>query len=307
MPTFSAPDGTRLAYRAHGDGPPLVCVPGGPADSRYLGDLGGLAAHRRTIVLDLRGTGRSAIPDDASSYRCDRLVDDIEALRDHLGLARMDLLGHSAGTNIAVRYAAEHPDRVGGLVLIGPSVRAVGLTVTGEMRRKAALLRKDEPWFPPAFAALEALVAGTGAGTGTGAGSGAGTGTGTGTGTGAGSGTKAGTGGGWEAVAPFLYGRWDAAARRHHADGRPDNEEAVARFGADGAFDPEATRAALAALGSPVLLLTGEFDLNSPPRSTAEYAELFLDASFVVQPGAGHFPWLDDADRFVTTVTGFLG
>ncbi|MFE7619638.1 alpha/beta fold hydrolase [Streptomyces sp. NPDC057496] len=303
MPTFSAPDGTLLAYRAHGDGPPLVCVPGGPADSRYLGDLGGLAAHRRTIVLDLRGTGRSAIPDDASSYRCDRLVDDIEALRDHLGLARMDLLGHSAGTNIAVRYAAEHPDRVGGLVLIGPGVRAVGLTVTGEMRREAALLRKDEPWFPPAFAALEALVAGTGAGTGTGAGSGAGTGT----GTGAGSGTKAGTGGGWEAIAPFLYGRWDAAARRHHADGRPDNEEAVARFGADGAFDPEATRAALAAFGSPVLLLTGEFDLNSPPRSTAEYAELFPDASFVVQPGAGHFPWLDDADRFVATVTGFLG
>ncbi|MFF9572374.1 alpha/beta fold hydrolase [Streptomyces sp. NPDC014685] len=299
MPTFSAPDGTRLAYRAHGDGPPLVCIPGGPADSRYLGDLGGLAAHRRTIVLDLRGTGRSAIPDDVSSYRCDRLVDDIEALRDHLGLARMDLLGHSAGTNIAVRYAAEYPDRVGGLVLVGPSVRAVGLTVTGEMRREAALLRKDEPWFPPAFVALEALIAGTGKGRGAG--------TGTGTDTGAGTATGAGAGGDWEAIAPFLYGRWDAAARRHHADGRPDNEEAVARFGTDGAFDPGATRAALAAFGAPVLLLTGEFDLNSPPRSTAEYAELFPDASFVVQPGAGHFPWLDDADRFVATVADFLG
>ncbi|MFJ2895354.1 alpha/beta fold hydrolase [Streptomyces sp. NPDC087218] len=281
MPSFSAPDGTRLAYHVHGDGPALVCVPGGPADSRYLGDLGGLAAHRRTIVPDLRGTGRSAIPADASSYRCDRLVDDIEALRDHLGLARIDLLGHSAGTNIAVRYAAEYPDRVGGLVLIGPSVRAVGLTVTGQTRREAALLRKDEPWFPPAFAALEALLEGTGTGTG--------------------------AGGDGEAIAPFLYGRWDAAARRHHADGRPDNEEAVARFGADGAFDPEATRAALAAFGAPVLLLTGEFDLNSPPRSTAEYAELFPGASFVVQPGAGHFPWLDDADRFVATVTDFLG
>ncbi|MFF8612277.1 alpha/beta fold hydrolase [Streptomyces sp. NPDC015350] len=304
MPTFSAPDGTRLAYRAHGDGPPVVCVPGGPADSRYLGDLGGLAAHRRTIVLDLRGTGRSAIPDDVSSYRCDRLVDDIEALRDHLGLARMDLLGHSAGTNVAVRYAAEHPDRVGGLVLIGPSARAVGLTVTGEMRREAALLRKDEPWFPPAFAALEALVAGTGT---TGTGTGEETATRTETGTGTGTATGPGAGVDWEAIAPFLYGRWDAAARRHHADGRPDNEEAVARFGADGAFDPEATRAALAAFGAPVLLLTGEFDLNSPPRSTAEYAELFPDASFVVQPGAGHFPWLDDADRFVATFADFLG
>ncbi|MGW2177466.1 alpha/beta fold hydrolase [Streptomyces sp. NPDC001732] len=275
MPTFSAPDGTRLAYRVHGDGAPVVCVPGGPADSRYLGDLGGLAAHRRLIVPDLRGTGRSAIPDDASSYRCDRLVDDIEALRDHLGLARMDLLGHSAGTNIAVRYAAEHPDRVGGLALIGPSTRAVGLTVTGEMRREAALARREEPWFPPAFAALEAIAGGTGSDR--------------------------------EAVAPFLYGRWDAVARRHHADGRPDNEEAVARFASDGAFDPEATRAALAAFDAPVLLLTGEFDLNSPPRSAAEFAGLFPDASLVVQPGAGHFPWLDDADRFVAAVADFLG
>lgn len=102
MPTFFAPDGTRLAYRIHGDGnsdgdgygdrridgdrDPVVCIPGGPADSRYLGDLGGLSAHRRLIVLDLRGTGRSAIPDDTSSYRCDRLVEDVEALRTHLGL-----------------------------------------------------------------------------------------------------------------------------------------------------------------------------------------------------------------------------
>lgn len=86
MPTFSAPDGTQLSYRVTGDGDPVVCIPGGPADSRYLGDLGGLSAHRRLIVLDLRGTGRSAVPEDTSTYRCDRLVDDVEALREHLGL-----------------------------------------------------------------------------------------------------------------------------------------------------------------------------------------------------------------------------
>src|SRR5690242_20158851 len=46
MPTFTAPDGTRLAYRlmgggsGAGDGDPVLCVPGGPTDSRYLGDLG---------------------------------------------------------------------------------------------------------------------------------------------------------------------------------------------------------------------------------------------------------------------------
>ncbi|MFC7640348.1 alpha/beta fold hydrolase [Streptosporangium lutulentum] len=75
----------------------MICLPGGPMqDSAYLGELGGLSAHRQLIMVDPRGTGRSAIPEDVTSYRCDRLVDDLEALRVHLGLDRMDLLGHSA-------------------------------------------------------------------------------------------------------------------------------------------------------------------------------------------------------------------
>ncbi|MET9375285.1 alpha/beta hydrolase [Streptomyces sp. NPDC002992] len=275
MPTFPASDGTRLAYRTEGVGDPVVCLPGGPADSRYLGDLGGLSAHRRLILPDSRGTGRSAIPADTSSYRCDRLVDDVEALREHLGLPRMDLLGHSGGANLAVRYVARYPERVGRLALITPGTAAVGVTITGEMRRESARLRGDEPWFPAAFAALEAITEGTG--------------------------------GDWEAIAPFFWGRWDAAARQHHAASRPANAEAAAGFGADGAFDPPATRAALAAFRAPVLLLAGEFDLNSPPASTAEFAGLFPDASLVVQSGAGHYPWIDDPDRFAATMATFLG
>ncbi|MFF1919324.1 alpha/beta fold hydrolase [Streptomyces sp. NPDC058221] len=274
MATFCASDGTRLAYRTYGDGEPLVCVPGGPADSRYLGELGGLSGHRRLIVPDLRGTGRSAVPEDAASYRCDRLVDDIEALRAHLGLPRTDLLAHSAGANIATQYAARFPGNVGRLALITPSTRAVGIEITGEARRELAELRRGEPWYPAASAALEAITRGTG--------------------------------GDWEAVDPFLYGRWDAAAREHCAASRPDNPEAVAGFGAEGAFDPDATRAAVAAFGAPVLLLAGEYDLNSPPRAVAEYAALFPDAALVVQPGAGHYPWIDDAGRFGTTLSAFL-
>lgn len=38
MPTFSAPDGTVLTYHVTGEGPPLLCLPGGPMqDSVYLG------------------------------------------------------------------------------------------------------------------------------------------------------------------------------------------------------------------------------------------------------------------------------
>ncbi|MFI1647423.1 helix-turn-helix domain-containing protein [Streptomyces avidinii] len=118
--------------------------------------------------------------------------------------------------------------------------------------------------------------------------------------------TTEGTGSDWEAVSPFFHGRWNAAAQRHQAASRPDNPEAVTLFAAAGAFDPRATRAALAGCGTAVLLLAGEFDVNSPPRSVAESAALFPGATFVVQRGAGHYPWLDDAERFVATTAAFL-
>lgn len=278
MPTFSAPDGTALAYRVVGDGDPVICLPGGPMqDAEYLGDLGGLSAHRRLIMLDPRGTGQSATPDDAASYRCDRLVDDVDALREHLGLDQLDLLAHSGGTNLAVLYAARHPERIRKLALIGPSTFAVGIAASGEDRLEAARLRKDEPWFAEAFAALEAIVSGNA------------------------------TGDLRTAIDPFFYGRWDAAAQAHQAaQVGHRNDEAAAAFGADGAFDPDATRAALAAFTAPVLLLAGEVDLNSIPGVVSELAALFPNAEFVVQPGAGHFPWLDDPAWFAATTATFL-
>jgi proline iminopeptidase len=278
MPTFCAADGTELAYHVQGEGLPLVCLPGGPMrESAYLGDLGGLSGHRQLIMLDLRGTGKSAIPADPGSYRCDRLVEDVFALQDHLGLDSSDVLAHSAGANIAVQYAVRHQRRVNKLALITPGGRAVDVEPDSEMRRGIVELRRDEPWFAEAAGAFERVAAG------------------------------AGTDADWEAMAPFFYGRWDAAAQAHWAAGEKQaNEDAADAFAAEGAFDPAATRVALAAFGSPVLVLAGGLDLQRPPRVAAEFAALFLAGQLVVQPGAGHYPWLDDAGQFVSAVTAFL-
>jgi proline iminopeptidase len=278
MPALHAFDGTELAYHVHGDGDPLICLPGGPMRaSACLGDLGGLPGHRRLILLDLRGTGDSAVPADRSSYRCDRLVDDVLALQDHLGLASADVLGHSAGANIAVQYALAHPRRVSRLVLVTPSGRAVGLEPDPEMRREIVNRRQGEPWFAAAAAAFERIAAGGGAEAD------------------------------WAATAPFFYGRWDAAAQAYDAtEVEQTNEEAAAAFGADGAFDPAAARAGLADLRTPVLVIGGGLDLQRPSAVTTEYAALFANSRLVVQPGAGHFPWLDDPGQFVSAVTEFL-
>ena len=278
MDFFDSPDGTRLVHHGSGGARPLICVPGGPMQaSVYLGDLGGLTEHRSLVLLDLRGTGSSAIPADPASYRCDRQVQDVETLRVHLGLERIDLLAHSAGAAIAVLYAAAHPERVDRLVLINPSPRVVGLDVTDADRREVADRRRGEPWFPLASAALARIAAG--------------------------SATKSD----WEAVTPFSYGRWNADIQAFAAEApsRRNVQAAMAYYG-DGAFDPAEVRAALAQLTAPVLLVSGEFDIQLPPGKAAEYAGLFPQAELAVQPGGAHFAWLDDPDWLVSTAAPFL-
>ncbi|MGX5207514.1 alpha/beta fold hydrolase [Streptomyces violaceus] len=276
MPIFSAPDGTRLTCHIRGEGEPLVVLPGGPMRaSAYLGNLGGLDVHRQLVLLDLRGTGRSDVPADPATYRCDRLVDDVEALRRHLGLERMDVLAHSAGGSLAMRYAARHPDRLGRLALITATPWALGVPPKPEDRLAAARQRASEPWFADAFPAFEAWLSGTGD---------------------------------FDPVfVPFFYGRWDDTARAHaDREGDETNDDAAEVYGADGAYDPDGTRRGLARVTAPVLVLAGEMDGGPSPALARRTADAFPAAEFAVQPGAGHYPWIDDPEWFVRRVTAFL-
>ncbi|MER7481510.1 alpha/beta hydrolase [Streptomyces sp. NPDC126510] len=276
MPIFSAPDGTRLAFHLRGEGEPLVVLPGGPMRaSAYLGSLGGLDAHRQLVLLDLRGTGESELPADPATYRCDRLVDDVEALRLRLGLERMDLLAHSAGGSLALLYTARHPERVGRLALVTATPWALGCPATAEDRLAAARSRASEPWFADAFPAFEAWL---------------------------------GARGDFDPVfLPFFYGRWDDTARAHaDREEAETNDDAGDLYGADGAYDPDVTREALARVRAPVLVLAGEVDGGPRPVLARRAAEAFPQAEFTVQPGAGHYPWLDDPEWFTRRVAAFF-
>ncbi|WP_330475841.1 alpha/beta fold hydrolase [Terrabacter sp. C0L_2] len=276
MPTFPSYDGTELAYRVEGSGEPLVVWPGGPArDAAYLGDLGGLAeaAHRSIVIPDPRGTGASPRPADHTAYAASRLADDLEALREHLGLETLDLLAHSAGCSVALLHAARHPARVGRLVLVTPASSAVGLDVTDDEWDARVRLRAEEPWFADAKVALDANDS---------------------------------TPETRQAMSPFLYGPWTDAARRHAAtDGAQRNPEGTRAFRSE-LPDVEQTRRAVGAVTAPVRVLVGELDLMPGPDLGEQLAALFPDGRCVVQPGAAHFPWVDDPALFAHLVTEAL-
>jgi pimeloyl-ACP methyl ester carboxylesterase len=286
MPAFESYDGTVLAYTVlactGGDdgGPALVCLPGGPARNPvYFGDLGGLgrAAGRDLIMLQTRGTGDSAVPADTATYRCDRQVGDVEALRAHLGRGRLDLLAHSAAANLAILYAARYPDRIRRLVLLTPGLRAVGLPVTGAEEEAALALRSAEPWYPAAREARRAAAAGRD------------------------------SIGNFRTYAPFYYSRWDAAAQAHATTGfEPRAARIGARYFSAGAFDPPATRAALAKVTAPVLIYAGELDYTPPPQVAARAVALFPAAELTVHPGSSHMPWIDDPSWLTARLSAFL-
>jgi pimeloyl-ACP methyl ester carboxylesterase len=245
--------------------------------SAYLGDLGGLSRQRQLVMLDLRGTGDSAVPADPATYRCDWQVADVEVLCDHLGLDRVDLLAHSAAGDLALLYAAKHLRRIRTLILVTSRARALGVEFTREERLEAAALRAAEPWFKAAYPAWEAFWAGSAASADL------------------------------EAIAPFFYGRWDAASQAHAAsEEHQHNPLAAAVYASDGAFDPAASRAAIAALEAPVLVVAGELDSGPLPRVAEVVTTMFPKAELVIQPGAGHFPWLDDPHYFTQTVEAFF-
>jgi proline iminopeptidase len=262
-----------LAHDELGTGAPLLVVPGGPLLApSYLGDLGGIPA--RMHLLHLRGTGRSG-PADASELRFDLHVDDVEAYRAHAGFDPVDVLAHSAGASIAVRYALRYPERVRRLVLVTPSLRTLGVAPDMAQLRAAAQARADEEWYPAVKDALEAVLGGSFAAAD------------------------------WAALAPFFYGQWDDAAKEHaRASDAMRLPDAPAAYYAEGA--PVASADELAGLDVPVLLLAGGVDALPSPDSVEAAARLFPRATVVVQPGAGHYPWLDDPAFFRGAVADFL-
>ncbi|GAA1875447.1 prolyl aminopeptidase [Actinomadura bangladeshensis] len=137
-------DGQRVHWEVCGNpaGKPAVFLHGGPGggllpDNRRFFD----PSRYRIVLFDQRGCGQSLPHAGDPSVPLEhnvtpRLVDDIERLREHLGVDRWLVFGGSWGSTLALAYAQAHPDRVTEIVLRGvylvrPSDEAWGFTPGG--------------------------------------------------------------------------------------------------------------------------------------------------------------------------------
>jgi pimeloyl-ACP methyl ester carboxylesterase len=153
---LTTPDGT-IGYDVAGDGQLVVLVPGmGDLRSSFRFLAPNLrAAGYRVACTDLRGHGDSDTT--FGSYGDGETASDVLALVEHLGGPAV-LVGNSMGAGAAVIAAAERPDLVSALVLVGPFVRDHPISVLTRAGFRLAMLR---PWAAAAWKAyLPKLYAG---------------------------------------------------------------------------------------------------------------------------------------------------
>lgn len=280
---LSRADGLQMAYRVLGSGPPVVCVPGGPgADADYLEDLGGLSRHFQLIIPDMRGTGESAPARTPGGYGFATLAEDLDALRDHLGIERMSLLAHSAGCTTALYWASGGPERVVSLVLVAPSGFMLDLQDgveieddTGEILER----RRTEPWFeavedarlelrqsPPRDRFRELI----------------------------------------EALAPASYRKFGKREAEHARSMLPRNWETIPNFWLS-EIDIESFFSGISRVEAPVLVVTGDLDAATGIVAGKAWAEQFANARHVTIDECAHIPWVDQPEAFSELVAQFLG
>jgi len=282
MERLTTEDGRTLTYERKGSGPTLVCHPGGPGfSSLYLSNLGGLDEHLELVLFNPRGTGGSDEAADPGGYTNADYASDVEELREHLGLERLLLLGHSHGGVAAIEYAAGHPERVERLILANTLPRHGPEQATAMQQGVEA--RRDQPWYEEAVAALQAEEQGD-------------------------------FQDGAELMElsrrmmPLYYAEYGEAERGHVASLADDALCVDAtRLWETEIFEHFDMRPLLPKLTMPTLVLTGEQDFITGPVCSAELGEGISGAEVVVLPGVGHMTFVEAPERFSNAVLSFLG
>jgi proline iminopeptidase len=267
--------GAALVYHVHGTGPVLVALAGGPGFSWHYLRMPEVETHATMVYFELVGTGASArLP--AAEYGRARDVADVEALRVHLGLDRIGLLGHSAGGFVAQQYAITHPTRVSHLVLYDTSPTN-GAEFRASMQTELAA-RMHHAWAKPAAAALDALFSR------------------------AVTDEEAATLG--REIMPFYV--FDYEADPAAAQAILASTQMNAARSQQAPHVPFDYRPQLAALRVPALVIVGARDFICAPRLAEQIARSLPGSQLVVLPRSGHFGHVEQPHAFAAAIASFL-
>lgn len=280
-----AVEGVNLWYRVAGQavGDPVVFLHGGPGEgSQTFAHFAGPALERtlRMVYLDQRGSGRSDRPQNPKAYSIALLVDDIEALRRHLAVSRIALIGHSFGTILALEYAAKYPLHVSRVVLASavPELpRLVDIQCARlQTEDAAAYARAVGARAAGAFPRCNAFDAYPG-----------------------------------DAQAAFVQRNMfpNPAVGREvdaidAADGLRNTGELGGALMQQGLLDYTFRRTADVVV--PVLVIAGERDFQAPQAPQSDLAKALAHGRLLIYPGLGHFTFVEDPDRFARDVSAFL-
>jgi pimeloyl-ACP methyl ester carboxylesterase len=277
MPAYQGNDGALMHYDVLGarSASPLIVLAGGAArHPEYLGDLAGLSERYQLVVPHLRGVGRSSAAPLGDRGSWWRQAEDVDRLRASLGLNRCAVVAHSAGTRLAIAYAAQFPDHLAALLLITPP--ASYLTDVPSDVPALAAARMAEPAFAAAVTAQHA-----------------------------GPDTSSDeTFNAWQqATAPICYARWDQTARAHARRGWFSLAAARAFLSGSPPADlPGRLREVLA----PTLVIAGAQDAIAGVGPVVAVAGLFPDGRAAVIEHCGHTPWVEQPALFREVVDPFL-
>ncbi|HZF10420.1 MAG TPA: alpha/beta fold hydrolase [Thermoanaerobaculia bacterium] len=268
--------GASLYYEVLGGGPgtPLVVANGGPGfDHSYLHVStvwNELAKGRPVVLYDQRGNHRSGALQPGQTCTLADQIADLEALRDHLGYGKIDLLGHSWGGYLAMAYAARHPERIERLILVDSAAPKWTDTI---------FLFKDV--FPEGTERQNALGFAETLGD-----------------------KAAMEGDTHEYLGMLFYSPEKRDAFLAGSQSYVYNAEVNQAVNADlGRFDlnPE-----LPKFHFPTLILTGRFDMNSAPATAFRTHHAIAGSKFVVFEKSGHLPFYEEPEAFLKVVGDFL-
>lgn len=256
-------------------GRPLVVINGGPGfDHTYLtlSPVWGLLSKMRPVILyDQRGNGKSSRIQSGDSCTLQDQIDDLEALRKHLGSDEIDLVGHSWGGFLGMAYAAKYPQHVVHLILVDSAPA-----------RWSDIQPIYQQVFPDAISKQRDLAKEASAG------------------------DKAA---GDAAVRAYLSTLFysptnrDAFLGRFSADGvNNDVMNAVVKDIASVDLS-----SSIRAFRFPTLIVNGRFDTDITPAVASKLHQIVPYSTFVIFEQSGHFPFYEEPERFVRVVRDFLG